>query len=288
MVKHPDFITAALMEDLRGKGDITSDTLIGKRRIDAIIVAKEEGVLSGLETIDKTFERLIEIYPERYYQKPDVTVLKKNAEKVKPREVICRITGDARIILACERTILNILSHLSGVATLTSRFAEKVNGTKILDTRKTTPGMREAEKKATRDGGAENHRMGLFDMMLIKDNHIKIAGGIDNILKILENKRKSIETKVEIEVSSLDELKKVLPHRFDRIMLDNFTPGMVREAVGMRKEMGIDVDFELSGGVKLDNIEEFARTGIEYISVGALTHSANGLDMSLEVERVYE
>jgi len=148
--------------------------------------------------------------------------------------------------------------------------------------------MRESEKKATRDGGAENHRMGLFDMMLIKDNHIKTAGGIDNILKILKSKRRSINTKVEIEVSTLDELKKVLPCRFDRIMLDNFTPHMVREAIRMREEMDVDVEFELSGGVKLENIEEFARTGIEYISVGALTHSANGLDMSLEVERVYE
>lgn len=204
-------------------------------------------------------------------------------DKFKVGNVLFEVEGRLSAILTAERTALNFLQHLCGVATLTNKFVEKVRGTgvKILDTRKTTPGLRELEKYAVRCGGGENHRMGLWDMILIKGNHIKAVGGIGEAIEKL--KVKSEKLKVEVEVKDLEELGQAIKYPIDRVMLDNMSIEEIREAVKKCQIQNPKCKIEVSGRVNLENVKEIAETGVDYISVGALTHSAPSIDMSLKV-----
>lgn len=268
-------IDLAFAEDV-GEGDHTTlcsipESAIGK----ASLVIKEAGILAGVEVGIKVFHKL----------DPQLTieVLIKDGTEVKPGDVVLTIEGKVQSILQAERTVLNIMQRMSGIATTTNKYVALIAGTgaKVLDTRKTTPGMRLLEKQAVKIGGGENHRIGLFDMILLKDNHIDFAGGIENAIvgakRYLKDKNKSL--KIEIEVRDMDELNEVLNvGGVDRIMLDNFTPEETKIAV---EHVNGRVELESSGGITIETIRSYAETGVDYISVGALTHSVKGLDMSL-------
>lgn len=267
----------ALAEDI-GSGDITSKTIIPRNTIaSGTIILKEDGVICGIEFAETAF-RLLD-------KNIELTVLSSDGEYREAKTPIIQLRGSARNILSAERVALNFLCHLSGIATLTRKFVDAVRGTNaiILDTRKTTPGLRLAEKYAVRCGGGQNHRMGLFDMVLIKDNHIASVGGIKEALtKFYSTKRPDIL--VEVEVTSCEMLKIALQFPVDRILLDNFHPDEVSKAIAIRNRMKVKTPFECSGGITLEDIRDYANTGVEYISLGALTHSAPNLDMSLEIE----
>ena len=268
-------IDLAFAEDI-GEGDHTTlcsipSTAIGK----VSLVIKEEGILAGVDIAIKVFHKLD---PQL---KIDVQI--KDGSRVKPRDVVFTVEGKVQSILQAERLMLNIMQRMSGVATATNRYVALIEGTgaKVLDTRKTTPGMRMLEKQAVRLGGGVNHRIGLFDMILLKDNHIDFAGGIENAVRgakrYLKEKNKSL--KIEVEVRDIDELNEVLrAGGVDRVMLDNFTPAATKEAVQI---VNGRVELESSGGITSETIRSYAETGVDYISVGALTHSVKGLDMSL-------
>jgi nicotinate-nucleotide pyrophosphorylase (carboxylating) len=270
-----NLIDLAFNEDI-GEGDHTTlcsipDSAIGK----ASLVIKEAGILAGVEVAIKVFHKLD--------SQLKVDVLIKDGSSVKPGDVVFTVEGKVQSILQTERIMLNIMQRMSGVATATNKYVALIAGTgaKVLDTRKTTPGMRMLEKQAVKLGGGENHRIGLFDMILLKDNHIDFAGGIENAIaganNYLKGKKKSL--KIEIEVRNMDELNEVLRvGNVDRVMLDNFTPEATKEAV---KLVNGRVELESSGGITSDTIRSYAETGVDYISVGALTHSVKGLDMSL-------
>jgi len=200
-----------------------------------------------------------------------------------PGEVIATLQGEARYLLMGERTALNFLQRLSGIATLTRRFVDRCQNTKvkILDTRKTTPGLRLLEKYAVRVGGGRNHRMGLYDMILIKDNHIAMAGGIDEAIRRAKKSRKKVG--LEVEVKNLKELREALGLKVKRIMLDNMGVREVKKAVELAKGT---TKLEVSGGINLRNVRKYAETGVDYISIGALTHSARALDISMEIENL--
>ena len=268
-------IDLAFAEDI-GEGDHTTlcsipSTAIGK----VSLVIKEEGILAGVDVAIKVFHKLD---PQL-----KIDVLIKDGSRVKPRDVVFTVEGKVQSILQAERLMLNIMQRMSGVATATNRYVALIEGTgaKVLDTRKTTPGMRMLEKQAVRLGGGVNHRIGLFDMILLKDNHIDFAGGIENAVRgakrYLKEKNKSL--KIEVEVRDIDELNEVLRvGGVDRVMLDNFTPAATKEAVQI---VNGRVELESSGGITSETIRSYAETGVDYISVGALTHSVKGLDMSL-------
>lgn len=270
-----NLIDLAFNEDI-GEGDHTTlcsipDSAIGK----ASLVIKEAGILAGVEVAIKVFHKLD--------SQLKIDVLIKDGSSVKPGDVVFTVEGKVQSILQTERIMLNIMQRMSGVATATNKYVALIAGTgaKVLDTRKTTPGMRMLEKQAVKLGGGENHRIGLFDMILLKDNHIDFAGGIENAIaganNYLKGKKKSL--KIEIEVRNMDELNEVLRvGNVDRVMLDNFTPEATKEAV---KLVNGRVELESSGGITSDTIRSYAETGVDYISVGALTHSVKGLDMSL-------
>lgn len=268
-------VERALREDIGG-GDVTTELIIppnSKGR--AVIKAKESGILAGGEVAQVVFTTL----------DPDInfTQLIKDGKKFARGVVLFELEGKLSTILKGERVALNFLQRLSGIATLTNKFVERVSGTgvKILDTRKTTPGLRELEKYAVRCGGGENHRMGLSDMILIKDNHIKAVGGIrEAIAQVIRHKPQG---KVEVEVKNLEELEIVLDYPVDRIMLDNMSIDEIKEAVASCEMQDAKCKIEVSGGVSLDNVCEIAETGVDYISVGALTHSVSSIDMSLMV-----
>lgn len=283
-------IRRALKEDI-GKGDITSNLIIPKDlSVEAEIIAKEDGVLAGGDVA-----RLVFHLADKRVK--FISRLKDGA-RLKKGDTIAILKGPARSILKAERTALNFLGHLCGVATLTSQFVSKVKGTnaKIMDTRKTTPLLRALEKRAVKTGGGFNHRMGLYDQVLVKDNHIKIlkilnskseiplgpeifSGQGLNKSKIQILKQKRI--KIEIEVKNLQELKEALKAGPDIIMLDNVNLGQIKEAVRLRGRRNIKL--EASGGVNLKNVRTIAKTGVDMISIGALTHSAPTLDVSLEI-----
>ncbi|OGC07401.1 nicotinate-nucleotide diphosphorylase (carboxylating) [candidate division WOR-1 bacterium RIFOXYA2_FULL_36_21] len=263
-------IEMALLEDI-GSRDITTDAIIDKRKpASAIILVKEDGLLAGTSLVKGVFDVLD--------KKIKVSFKVKDGNKVSDGEVIAEITGPAHSILKGERLALNFLQRLSGIATLTSKFVVAVTGTnvKILDTRKTTPLWRQAEKEAVLAGGGQNHRFGLYDAVLIKDNHIKFAGGIEPAIKLLRKKAK----KIEVEAQNINEVKTAIKLGVDRILLDNMDKRTLMEAVKLCKNAGIET--EASGGVNLKNIKFIAKTGVDYISVGALTHSAKALDISLK------
>ena len=271
--KIKQLIRLALSEDI-GKRDLTSDSVVKSRLYGkAIIVAKEQGVLAGLPIAEMVFKT---VNPKVVFK-----TLKQDGQKVKKGERVAWIQGNVKGILSAERTALNFLQRLSGIATLTARYAEKINGTKtkILDTRKTTPGLRILEKYAVKVGGGQNHRMGLFDMILIKENHIRAAGGISEAVN--KAKSKYPRQKIEVEARNLYELKEAIESGPDWIMLDNMKISQMTKAVKMIRPASPAIKIEASGSVDLKNIRRIALTGVDFISVGALTHSAPALDLSV-------
>ena len=269
-------IDLAIREDI-GDGDHTSLCCIpaderGRMRL----LCKQEGIIAGIEIARLVFEKLD---PEMLFEQ-----ILQDGDRVKPGDVAFYVSGRLQSLLQAERIILNIMQRMSGVATQTAVYVDRLKGlhTKVLDTRKTTPGMRVLDKMAVKIGGGENHRMGLFDMILLKDNHIDFAGGIrpaiEGARRYLAERGKKLP--IECEVRSLEDIDRVFEAGgVDRIMFDNFTPEMTREAV--RKVAG-RCETESSGGITLDNLREYAETGVDFISVGALTHQIKSLDMSLK------
>ena len=272
-----DLIRRALAEDL-GPGDITSECFIpANHRSSARIVAKEKGVLAGTEVALEVFRQ---IDPSI-----EVELLKNDGEVIGPGDDILNADGPTRALLSAERTALNFLQRLSGIATLTRRFVDAVSGNKavILDTRKTTPGLREFERLAVRAGGGVNHRFGLFDRVLAKDNHLAITGDAAGLQRAIDEARKRApEILVEVEADTLDQVRLLCDLRgVDIILLDNMPNDQLREAVQIRGTKQIVL--EASGGVNLDTVTAIAATGIDQISVGALTHSARAIDLSMEI-----
>lgn len=269
-------IDLAFAEDI-GDGDHTTlccipQDAMGKSKL----LIKEEGILAGVEIAKEVFRRFD---PEM-----KVEVLMQDGTRVKPGDVAMIVTGRVQSLLQTERLMLNILQRMSGIATMTHKYVERLKGTKtrVLDTRKTTPGMRMLEKAAVKIGGGVNHRIGLFDMILLKDNHVDFAGGIANAINRCHAylKEKGKDLKIEIEVRNLDELQQVLDMGgVDRIMLDNFSVADTRKAVEM---IGGRFETESSGGITFDTLRDYAKCGVDFISVGALTHSVKGLDMSFK------
>lgn len=261
----------ALEEDI-GPGDVTTEWIIpAEQRSRAIILAKAAGVIAGLDIAKEVFRML----DERVLFTPLIA----DGDAVKPRDLVARLEGPTRAILTGERVALNFLQRLSGIATLTRAFVDAIAGTgaTILDTRKTTPGLRALEKYAVRVGGGANHRTGLYDMVLIKDNHIQAAGSISEaVRKVRERNRAGLL--IEVETRNLDEVREALALGVDRIMLDNMSYDLMRQAVAL---VGGRIPLEASGNVTLENVRQVAETGVDYISSGSLTHSAKALDLSL-------
>ena len=271
-------IDLALREDLGENGDVTSNCILNcDDEGQASIIVKKDGIIAGLPIAEWVFKK---VNPGRKVQNRV-----EEGSKVQRYEEVVRIIGPLAGILTAERTGLNFLQRLSGIATLTAEFVRKVAGTKvrILDTRKTTPGFRVLEKYAVRAGGGGNHRFGLYDMVLIKENHIAAAGGIASAVEqTRENmKKRGLNLKIEVEVRNLSEVEQVLNLAVDRLMLDNMSLQKIREAVKLANGK---VELEVSGGVTLETVREIAETGVNYISVGALTHSASSLDLSLLID----
>ena len=270
-----DLLELAFAEDV-GDGDHTTLSTIpademGKQRL----IVKEEGIIAGIEIAKKVFDKFD---PEL-----KMTTYIADGAHVKPGDIAFVVEGRVRSLLQTERIMLNIMQRMSGIATVTAKYQAKLEGlkTKVLDTRKTTPGLRMLEKEAVRIGGGCNHRIGLFDMILIKDNHVDFAGGIKEAIE--SAKRYCQETgrdlKIEIEVRNTDEINQALEVGVDRIMLDNFTPERTREAVQL---INGRVEIESSGGITIDTLRAYGECGVDFISVGALTHSVKGLDMSFK------
>ena len=266
-------ITLALAEDI-GSGDITTDSIIPKgSKGKAVIRAKEDGVICGLPVAEAVFRKL----DKNIIWKPK----KKDGDRVSKGDVVAEAEGSLRALLTGERTALNFLQRMSGIATLSSRFAGSVRGldVKILDTRKTAPGNRLADKYAVKTGGCSNHRFGLYDMVLIKDNHIKAAGSIAEAVRLARSKAPE-GMKIETEAESLSEVSEALKAGADIIMLDNMDTDTMKEAVRL---IGGKAKTEASGNVTLQNVKAIAETGVDFISVGALTHSVKALDISMKI-----
>lgn len=269
-------IDLSFAEDI-GDGDHTTlscipEDAMGKSQL----LIKEEGILAGVEVAKRVFAR--------FDPTMRVEVLMEDGTHVKKGDVAMVVTGKVRSLLQTERLMLNIMQRMSGIATMTQRYVKRLEGTgtHVLDTRKTTPGMRMLEKQAVKIGGGMNHRIGLFDMILLKDNHIDFAGGIENAIDRCHAylKEKGLDLKIEIEVRDFDELRQVLDHGgIDRIMLDNFTVADTKKAVDL---IAHRYEVESSGGITFDTIRDYAEQGVDFVSVGALTHSVKGLDMSFK------
>jgi nicotinate-nucleotide pyrophosphorylase (carboxylating) len=270
-------IDSALNEDI-GEGDVTSLSIFPKTTLgSAQLLVKDHGILAGMPVAEKVFHR--------FDPALKITSYKKDGDKIAPKDIVFTVEGKILSIVTAERLVLNFLQRLSGIATATHNIVQMINDlqTKILDTRKTTPNLRELEKYAVRVGGGHNHRMGLYDMVLIKDNHVDFAGGIIPAIKAVRkylDKTGKQDMKVEIEVRNFREIEAVVEFgQVDRILLDNFVPEVLAEAVRF-----IDGRFETeaSGGITVHNVRAFAETGVNYISMGALTHNFKSLDLSLK------
>jgi nicotinate-nucleotide pyrophosphorylase (carboxylating) len=271
-----EIIHQALAEDL-GSGDHTSLATIPERSTGSSrLLIKEKGIVAGVEMAREVFRQVDSSL--------QFSQLIADGSEVNPGDVVFIVTGSSRSILAGERLALNFMQRMSGIATATRQLTEQLAGTRarLLDTRKTTPLLREIEKIAVRTGGGENHRMGLYDMILIKDNHVDFAGGIPQAIRAVRKymEEQKINLKIEIEVRNFSELDQVIEEGgVHRIMLDNFTPDSLKKAVDM---INGRYETEASGGITQDTIREFALTGVDFISVGALTHHIRSLDMSLK------
>ncbi|MBN2583556.1 MAG: carboxylating nicotinate-nucleotide diphosphorylase [Planctomycetes bacterium] len=272
-------IAAAIDEDLAG-GDATSQACLGDGAASAAIVARQAGVAAGLWLIELIYAQIdaaVEVRTEAG-----------DGDAIAAGQLLAAVHGPARAVLAGERTVLNFLQHLSGIATMTRAFVDTVKGTAaaICDTRKTTPGWRRLEKYAVRCGGGTNHRMGLYDEVLIKDNHVALAGCPIEQLVARARERFGADMVVEIEVDTLDQLRSVLPLATDMVLLDNMTLNQLRQAVALRDQLGRNGRplLEASGGVTLATVRGIAETGVDRISVGALTHSAPALDIAMDIE----
>ena len=269
-------IDLSFAEDI-GDGDHTTlccipEDAMGKSKL----LIKEDGILAGVEIAKEVFHR--------FDPTMQVQVLMGDGTKVKKGDVAMIVTGKVRSLLQTERLMLNIMQRMSGIATMTAKYVERLEGThtRVLDTRKTTPGMRMLEKQAVKIGGGCNHRIGLFDMILLKDNHVDFAGGIANAINRCHEylKQKGLDLKIEIEVRNFDELKQAMDcGGIDRIMLDNFSVADTKKAVDI---VGGKYETESSGGITFDTLRDYAECGVDFISVGALTHSVKGLDMSFK------
>ena len=271
-----ELVARALLEDL-GPGDVTAEAVVPEdAQGRATITQKEPGVVFGLDVAAEVFRQT------------GAGELEGRAEEGEWRDevpaTVANVAGPARALLAAERTALNFLCHLSGVATLTTTFVGRVEltGAKVLDTRKTTPGLRALEKAAVAAGGGTNHRMGLYDAILIKENHAAIAGGVREAVRRAREARP--ELPVEVECRDLEEVGQGLEAGADRLLLDNMSPVELREAVAVARGSGDSPELEASGGIDLVNVREIAETGVDYLSVGALTHSAPALDLSMTME----
>lgn len=267
-------LTLALSEDLESTGDVTSRAIFSDEITDALLKSKARGVLAGIDYFRRVFERV----------NPSVRVnlLKKDGDRLEPGDEIARLEGPTLSILEGERTAINFLSFLSGIATETDKHVKassKKGHCLILDTRKTLPGYRQLSKYAVRMGGGENHRMGLFDMVMIKDNHHDAAGSITEAVNRVRNKWKD-KYPIEVECRSLDEVKEALGLKVDVIMLDNMTEQETVDAVSLREG---EVKFEASGNMDLDKISRYSPLGVDYISIGRLTHSVTAFDFSLVI-----
>ncbi|MDP8269291.1 MAG: carboxylating nicotinate-nucleotide diphosphorylase [Candidatus Tenebribacter davisii] len=266
-----ELIKIAFKEDLNEMEDVTSSAIFQNEEDHFYLLAKDTGILCGIEIFEKTF---LAVDPEIII-KTDF----QDGDKIRSNEIIATIQGKVAAILQAERTALNLLSHLSGIATKTNEFVKLTKGkTKILDTRKTLPGLRKMQKYAVRCGGGENHRMGLYDMVMIKDNHIDAAGSIGKAVKKIRNKWGN-KFQIEVETRNIYEVQQALDSGADRIMLDNMNLEMMQKAV---KLISKRAETEASGNMTLDRISEVSQTGVDYISVGELTHTIKAFDFSLK------
>ncbi|MDG1390512.1 MAG: carboxylating nicotinate-nucleotide diphosphorylase [Ilumatobacter sp.] len=274
-------IRHAIAEDLMGGIDVTSTaTIPAEQRSIATFGAREAGVVAGLPVVAAVVETVCgDTASELKY-------LVRDASRVEPGTKVVAVTAPTRLMLTAERTALNLLCHLSGVASLTRKWADALEGTSasVRDTRKTTPGLRALEKYAVRCGGGVNHRMGLSDMALVKDNHVTAAGGVVEAYTRVKALEASIP--VQIEVDSVDVMRLAIDAGADDVLIDNFTPDQMREAVRVRNEMNPNVRLEASGGLTVDTARQVAETGVDLIAVGELTHSARVLDFGLDLQEV--
>ena len=268
-------VEAALREDI-GRGDVTAALVPAAQRVRGRVITREAAVLCGRAWADETFRR-IDAQVQLSWRADD-------GARLEPGQTIFEITGPARAVLTGERTALNFLQLLSGTATVTRRYADAVAGTgcRILDTRKTLPGLRSAQKYAVRCGGGDNHRMGLYDRVLIKENHIAAAGSLTGAIAAARASAPGLT--VEIEVESLSEFEEALAARPDIILLDEFAPADMRTAVARNRAQGAAVKLEASGSVSLEAVREIAATGVDYVSVGALTKHVRAIDLSMRLE----
>lgn len=267
-----NLIAMALAEDLQGGADVTSVSTISAESVStADFTARKPGVLAGIEMVKAVLEEV---------GLKEIVIKKNDGDAISAGDVLLTVTGNTRAILLAERTALNFVGHLSGIATETSKWVAAIAGTQceVRDTRKTTPGYRQLEKYAVRMGGGTNHRMSLSDAALIKDNHIAAAGGVSEAFSAVRSAFPSAP--IEIEVDTLDQLREVLPLNPDLILLDNMTPAMCAQALEI---VGGRTKLEASGGIALENAKAYADSGVDYIAIGALTHSAPVLDIGLDL-----
>jgi nicotinate-nucleotide pyrophosphorylase (carboxylating) len=273
-----ELIANALKEDI-GDGDHSTLSCIDENKNGkAILKIKDEGILAGMEVAEKIFSF---VEPSSVFQK-----FKADGDEMHVGEIAFEVSAKVHTILGCERLVLNCMQRMSGIATLTRKYTDKLKGyhTKLLDTRKTTPNFRLLEKEAVRIGGGVNHRFGLYDMIMLKDNHIDYSGGIENAInkawKYVQERKPGL--KIEVETRSIEDVKKVIQTgKADRIMLDNFSPVKIKEAL---KIVDGKYETEASGGITLQNLETYAATGVDFISSGAIIHQAKSLDLSLKAE----
>lgn len=275
-IQEMDWLIEKALEEDMPEGDVTSESIVSPGAFsEADIISKETGILAGMDVAARVFWRINpSIQFHKYFE---------DGQKIAKGDVLAKVTGNSIALLKGERTALNFLQRMSGIATTTGEFVRlvKEHGTKILDTRKTTPCLRALEKYAVKTGGGQNHRMSLSDMVLIKDNHIKLAGSISEAIRRAKARVKE-KIEIEVETKTLEEVKEALKGGADRIMLDNMSFEQIREAVKMAKRK---VSLEVSGNVTLKNVRRIASAGVDCISVGALTHSFHALDISMDFRR---
>ncbi len=271
-----DLINVALAEDI-GRGDVTTEAIIDdKKKASAVWVAKQDGIIAGLNVAKLVFKKLD--------SEIDWNPLYEDGDTVKEGNIIVEISGICRTVLTAERTALNLAQRMSGIATKTYQLSQKLNGleAKILDTRKTVPGLRKLDKMAVESGGGVNHRMGLFDLAMVKDNHILAAGSITKAVERVRSHNPEIG--IEVETTSLDQVEEALETGADIIMLDNMSTEMMTKAV---ERIGDQAQTEASGNITLKNIRQAANTGVNFISVGSLTHSVEAFDISQRIKEIF-